>query len=180
MEALDLMVKRSGFRVTGDNQITQYITYIEWDLGFDRMAKHAYIKRIADGLSYYGISDTLDVTSASNTHDGKMLSPIFVQVPTLGCSLEDALQNIPGVFEVPGLADWYYCRAISDSNKETILAHDCISDVFHNPDKGYGNTQAQSCVCYKLLYETNRLGILDSRESFLTWFHTSLERNWVM
>lgn len=174
------MVRRSGFKVTGDNQITQYIVSIDWDLGFDKKAKHEYIKRIASQLQVYGIADTLDVTSASNVHVGKMLSPLFVEVPALGCSLEDALQKIPNCFVIPGLADWYYCRALSDLNKATILKHECISDVFHNPDKSYGNTQALSCACYKLLHNTGQLSLLDNRDEFLNWFQTGVNKTWVM
>lgn len=174
------MVRRSGYRVTGDNQVTQYVVDIDWDLGFDREAKHIYIQRIADGLRAYGITDTLDVTSASSVHVGKMLSPLFIDVPSLGCSLEDALQSIPNCFTIPGLPDWYYCRALSDLNKATILKHDCISDVFHNPNKGYGNTQALSCVCYKLLHNTGRLNLLEDRDKFINWFQTGVEKTWAM
>lgn len=173
------MVNRSVFGTTRGGAVAQLVVTIDWELGFDKEAKHTYIKRIAEEAGKCGIPKVLDVTSASNVYCGKMLSPIFVQVPYLDCSLEDALHNVPNAFTIPGLADWYYCKALTDQHKHTLLSYDYYSDVFHNPSKGYGNTQAMSCTVWRLLHDTNNLALLESKDGFLQWFNYELKKEWV-
>ena len=168
------MVQRSGFYVD-NNSIIQRIVYIEWDLGFDAYAKQRYIERIKNAFGDdKGI--LLDVTSASNEFAGKMLSPIFVKMKNEGVSVEDYLHKlqlrVPNLFEISGATDYVYLSNLSKFNKETIQKYHCFSDVFHNPAKQYGNTQACSLAVYKLLCAQDKEALLENAEEFLNWYQS--------
>ena len=164
------MVQRSGFYVENDCVI-QRIVKIEWDLGFDWFAKQKYIERIRN---VFGTDKgkLLDVTSASNNDGGRTLSPLFVKMKSRGCTVEDFLQAHPELLAMRSMSDYLYLSNLSDFHKNIISNYDCFSDVFHNPDKQYGNTQACSLAVYKLMQQQDKLELLEDYETFRDFYET--------
>ena len=173
------MVTRSGFYVKG-NLIIQRIVYIDWDLGFTKEAKHEYVRRVITELGT-DVGKAVDVTSASPIYQARSLSPFYLKDVVTGKSVEDYLSELNSksncnVFQIPGLADYHYLRNLTEVNKETINTYDCFIDVFHNPDKCYGNTQALSLAVYKVLQYKGKLDLLElgTEVEFLDWYNTQL------
>lgn len=170
------MVQRSGFYVA-DGRIIQRIVRIEWDLGFDRDAKHQYIDRVINALGT-DIAPIADVTSASYVKETQRLSPIFVRMPDGNQTVEDYLQVIkngvfPEIFQIPGASDYVYLTALSEEDLKTALQYNCYVDVFHNPTKSYGNTQALSLAVMRLICETKQFNVLDlSINDFCKWYQS--------
>lgn len=82
------MVDRSGFYINGD-KICRVDVKIDWNLGFDKLAKEAYVAELITELSKVcpGM-DIAEVTSASPNEHTRMLSPIFIEYRG-GTSMED-------------------------------------------------------------------------------------------
>lgn len=159
------MVSRSGFFIR-DNKIVQRIVQINWNEGFDKQAKHIYIKRIVSALGS-DVGKVADVTSASPVSETRVLSPLFIRESSSGLSLEDIWEKIES--PLPYLFHYLYLCSLSEENKETILSYDCYSDVFHNPEKELWNTQAFSVTLYRLLHDTNKEEVLKDYNSFSNW-----------
>lgn len=171
------MAKRSGFYIE-NNTIVQKVVDINWELGFDKKAKHTYIERIIKALGEE-LQPAIDVTSASNVEEGKALSPLLLRVPGRNMSVED-LQRDLGAYDIPGLADYYYLRALQDSHIATVNRHKCFIDVFHNPEKSFGNTQACSLAVYKLLRQIGRLDLIaiGNKDKFVDWYQNMMLKRW--
>ena len=163
------MVSRCGFYVSG-NRIVQKNISIDWDLGFTREAKHEYIKRIIDALGDVGKCS--DVTSASPIYKDRMLSPIFVRMISYDKSVEDFYQeNIkPEYGYIPGLMEYIYILNLSEDEIRHALTIDCYIDVFHNPDKRQGCTQALALAILRWMAATDKTNVISSLESFLEWY----------
>lgn len=169
------MVSRCGFYVYGD-VIVERIVKIDWDLGFDRDAKHKYIERIKSALGSY-VGTKADVTTASQDYKARRLSPIFLKCKDKDMSVEDCWQQvvkdkIPNASEVRGLFDYVYLYNFSDYEIDVAMEYDCYIDVFHNPDRGFHNTQARSLAVLRLIIETGQEQVLESLEGFLQWYKT--------
>lgn len=170
------MVQRSGFYVK-DGKIIQRIIWIAWDLGFDKQAKHQYIDRVINALGT-DIAPIADVTSASYIPETRNLSPIFVKMQDGNQSVEEFLQHMkesifPQVFQVPGVSDYVYLKALSEENVKTALSYNCYVDVFHNPQKSYGNSQALSLAVLRLIWETKQFHVLElEMNDFIKWYNT--------
>lgn len=82
------MADRSGFYINGD-KICRVDVKIDWNLGFDKLAKEAYVAELITELSKVcpGM-DIAEVTSASPNEHTRMLSPIFIEYRG-GASMED-------------------------------------------------------------------------------------------
>ncbi len=164
------MVSRSGFYVE-DDSIIQRVVSINWDLGFDSFAKQKYIERIHKAFGK-DKGALLDVTSASNNDAGRTLSPLFVRMRSNDCTVEDFLQMHPELLVMRGMSDYLYLNNLRDFHKKIISNYDCFSDVFHNPDKQYGNTQACSLAVYKLMQKQDKLELLKNYETFRDFYET--------
>ena len=168
------MVKRCGYFIQ-DGKLCRKDVYIDWDKGFDREAKHAYIEDIKDklGCDVYSI---YDVTTASPSYKARSLSPFYVKDED-GTNLEDVWAEVKkktnGVF-VPGLYDFTYLSKLSRIHIETALSINCFIDVFHNPDKAI-NTQAKSLAILKLLHEQNKMYYLEDFKQFSDWYVQNCE-----
>lgn len=73
------MVDRSGFYIDGD-KLCRIDVKIDWNLGFDKLAKEAYVAELITALRKVcpGM-DIAEVTSASTNEYTRMLSPIFIE-----------------------------------------------------------------------------------------------------
>lgn len=164
------MVSRCGFSVE-DRQLVQHNVQIEWDLGFDRQAKVAYIDRIKEALGS-GYNSIEDVTTASSDEMGRSCSPFFMY-SSEGESLEQVWEDIVkqniGVNRTPGTFDYLYLNWLSDNQKHWVEVTDCFVDVFHNPEKAM-NTQAKALAVYKLLIAQNKEELLTDLKGFITWY----------
>lgn len=135
------MVKRCGFYVR-DNKLVRRDVMINWDLGFDKEAKHKYIERIQYALAPL---HSVDVTTASPIWKAQHLSPVFV-------ALEDGtkVEDLYSVTKHQGAVEYYYLNALSDKQVDFVLSQECFIDVFHNPDKAF-RTQAEALAILKLI-----------------------------
>lgn len=163
------MVKRCGF-YTQDNKLCRKDVFIDWDLGFDKDAKHSYIESIRRELGE-DLYPIVDVTTASNDSVARKLSPFFVLVD--GISVEDMWAEIKesnlSICKVSGMFDFLYLNALSESQKDYVMSQKCFIDVFHNPDKAF-NTQAKSLAVLQLLIMQNKEGLLDDCKLFIDWY----------
>lgn len=176
------MVLRSVFYVKGES-IMQRIVQIAWDLGFDTFAKHKYIERIRLA-SQLNSNSFIDVTSASDNIKGRFLSPVFVKVKGRDISVEDYLrslqEHIPDLWNIAGISDYVYLTNLNNNHIDILMQYEYYSDVFHNPQKSYGNTQACSLAIYKLLYVQGKLQLLENLEEFLNWYqHINFEKEFI-
>lgn len=163
------MVKRCGYFVQ-DCKLCRKDVFIEWNKGFDKQAKHAYIEDIIRNLGD-DLGITKDVTTASPDYEARSLSPLCVKDKYGNC-LEDvwnAVKEELGDLFINGIGDFVYLSNLSSEHVSIALSIDCYIDVFHNPDKAI-NTQAKWLAVLKLLYEQNRLELLDDMEGFLQWY----------
>lgn len=173
------MVDRCGFSIE-NGKIICTIVQIDWDLGFDTFAKRKYIEYVQQELSYKRCSPTdkfVDVTTASNSSDGKSLSPYYLH-DTEGRIIEDAWaltkELAPDVIHLPGAFDFIYLHGVMNGKLEpVILKYNLFIDVFHNPKKGF-NTQARSCAVYVLLNSLGKLDLLNKPTEFFKWFKEEL------
>lgn len=159
------MVERGGFYTDGTNVIFQTVS-IEWNLGFDIHAKHAYINRIIDALGDK-YKPCYDVTSASPDPMARSLSPLFLHYN--GTSLETLIMNNKELM-VPGVADFFYANALSVKQKEFIRNVNCFIDVFYKPENKR-NTQACHLAVFKLLQYQNKEYLLGNMDNFLSWYN---------
>lgn len=157
------MVKRGCFTSDGTN-ILFHTVEIDWNLGFDKRAKHGYISRIQEQLPL-DCKPVIDVTSASNDKIGRSMSPIFLHTKDGEC-----VEDLYPKYGIPGVIDWIYITSLSTIQRGVIAHHNGFMDVFYSPDKGR-NTQAISCACFKLLLLTNKLSILDDVQTFVDWYN---------
>lgn len=130
------------------------VVSIDWNLGFDRAAKHEYHKRIVEQLNGC-CGRVAEVTTSSANYDTRMLSPVFVRMRTNpSMSVEDYLQEvkatIPDIFTYIPLVDYYYITNLSNKNLETLHRYDAYCDVFYNPNKGW-ETHRQNLWQYCVL-----------------------------
>ena len=133
------MVARSGFYIDGD-KLCRVDVKIDWNLGFDKLAKEAYVAELITALSKVcpGM-DIAEVTSASTSEYTRMLSPIFIEY-----------------------------KGGQSINKDYMLPLIRLFDVFYNPTKP-GGTQAEACAILKLLDKENNLNILSNPPLFQKW-----------
>lgn len=167
------MVDRSGFYINGD-KICRADVKIDWNLGFDKLAKEAYVAELITALSKVCLGmDIAEVTSASPNEYTRMLSPIFIEYRG-GTSMEDYYQFINKDYMALRLGidksfvfPHFYC-----SNAVHMLPlirlFDVFTDVFYNPTKP-GGTQAEACAILKLLDKENNLTILSNPPLFQKW-----------
>lgn len=166
------MVTRSVFYVEG-NKIYRQDILIEWDLGFDKEAKHEYIKRIQQAASG-NLRHSVDVTTASPDYTARSLSPFFVKDGDMNIEDVWALnkQQQPQIVRIPGAFDFIYLNAIPEALKEYVYEQTGFIDVFFNPDKAY-NTQAKSLAILQLLNETGNLCKLENLGEFVEWYRVN-------
>lgn len=164
------MTVRCGYYVKGD-KIVQRNVSILWDLGFDKPAKHEYIKRIYSALGD-DIGRCCDVTTASPVYETRRLSPIFMDMKNSDLTVEDYYQQVikPKVGYVPGLMELAYCYSLDSERISTIMKYDCYIDVFHNPTKRNGCTQALACAIIKWAITNNKPNLFESEKDFLEWY----------
>lgn len=155
------MADRSGFYINGD-KICRVDVKIDWNLGFDKLAKEAYVAELITELSKVcpGM-DIAEVTSASPNEHTRMLSPIFIEYRG-GTSMEDYIALRLGI-DKSFVFPHFYC-----SNAVHMLPLIRLFDVFYNPTKP-GGTQAEACAILKLLDKENNLNILSNPPLFQKW-----------
>ena len=163
------MVTRCGFFVE-DGELYRKDVYIDWELGFDKAAKHEYIKRIQFALGPE-LSPCVDVTTASPVWEARGLSPHFLKAGDL--SIEDAwaqlkVNNIKAT-RIPGAFDFLYLNALSPEQLKYVMKQKCFIDVFHNPERAF-NTQAKSLAVYQLLVGQDAVEILKNLSAFSEWY----------
>lgn len=158
------MVDRGVFYTDNTNIIFHKVS-INWDLGFDKAAKHGYIDRIRKGLPPE-LLPTIDVTSGSDSSIGRTMSPIFLKTAD-GTSVEDLWSSEVGV---PGVIDYIYCTALSAAQRGVIAHHVSFMDVFHKVENGK-NTQAFCCALFRLLLVTDKLYLLNDPQMFVDWYN---------
>lgn len=151
------MVARSGFYIDGD-KLCRVDVKIDWNLGFDKLAKEAYVAEL--------------ITALSKVCPG-MLSPIFIEYKG-GKSMEDYYQSINKDYMALRLGvdksfvfPHFYC-ANAVHMLPLIRLFDIFTDVFYNPTKP-GGTQAEACAILKLLDKENNLNILSNPPLFQKW-----------
>lgn len=167
------MVARSGFYIE-DGNIRRCDVDIEWNLGFDRRAKEAYVAELIVelGKKLPGLA-VAEVTSASPNEYTRMLSPIFIEYKN-GKSMEDTYHDINKHYmahrlgiSVELLFLHFYCSNATHM-LPMIRLFDVFADVFYNPTKP-GGTQAEACAVLKLLDAENKLTILSDPPLFERW-----------
>lgn len=174
------MVPRCGYYTT-DNAIERYVTSIEWNLGFDIKAKHAYVTELHSKLKErFPTECIIEVTSACADEFGRALSPIFVTFDNSE-SLEDAWSRLKKNKEYIGYSNFrwpnpaphvtfvhYYCY-YAQHMLPLIRLIDVFTDVFYNPSKD-GSTQAEACAVLKLLDKQGKLSLLNNMKDFIEWY----------
>lgn len=171
------MVPRCGYFADGDVLVRKTV-YIDWSLGFDRAAKHAYGNQLIELLADYG--PVAEVTSGSPVYATRQLSPMFVMMKGMNKSVEDYLRDlqklIPNLFANEHLLHFFYMQNLSDKNLKVMHNYNCYTDMFWNPDKGgFGNSQAASLALYRVLENVGRLDLLTDEASFKDWYSTELK-----
>lgn len=171
------MVPRCGFYADGDTLVRKTV-YIDWSLGFDREAKHAYGNMLIELLSDHG--PVAEVTSGSPTYATRQLSPMFVIMKGMDKSVEDYLKElsslIPNLFAREHLLHFFYLQNLSEKNLKVMHNYNCYTDMFWNPTKGgLGNSQATSLAVYRVLENIQRLDLLQDEAAFREWFNASMK-----
>lgn len=161
------MVTRCGYTVE-QNQIIERRVQINWDLGFDKEAKRAYIQRIINALPD-DYKPAVDVTTASPIYEARSLSPFYVTRD--GVNIEDTWaktkEELPGL--LPGAFDYIYLSSLSEEQIDYVLRQKTFIDVFHNPEKAI-STQARSLCALQILHNTNNMHLLNDFSAFVDWF----------
>lgn len=171
------MVPRCAYYLNESYDVIRHIVLINWDLGFDREAKHQYIMRLTEALNKPDMI-IVDITTASYIYEARMLSPVFVKLkndPSI--TVEDYLQQIH-LFNNPQfsedtrvkLSGYIYMTNLSDRNKSVIAKYDGFFDVFGNPIKAPHNTQALFATLYKKLMLQHKEDILSDYDTYVDWF----------
>lgn len=171
------MVPRCGY-YAHDGVLVRKTVWINWDKGFDREAKHAYGYALLNALKDVG--PVAEVTSGSPIYETRMLSPLFVKMknnPQL--SVEDYLRQLQEmyktVFSVKGLADMVYLQNLSPHDIDVMHKYNCYCDMFANPEKGFGNSQACSLAVYRVLEQLDLLHLLKDNSEFMFWYNNKME-----
>lgn len=175
----DIMVTRCGYYVE-NGKVKSEIVEIEWNLGFDKVAKQEYVKSLHEELhKLLPDKRIIEVTTAAEP-PGKWLSPIYIKFLG-GESLEDVWQKLNKahtdylvydnyVWKKP--FNWkafvHYYSLYGDVKLSTIRRYDVFTDVFHNPTKQQ-STQALGCAVMRLMYELGHLDVRNSLKEFCEW-----------
>ncbi len=167
------MVPRCGYYAE-NGVLVRKTAWIEWNLGFDREAKHSYSLALIEALNDVG--PVCEITSASPFWETRSLSPLFVKMRDSDKTVEDYLQelneSLGQVFTVKGLSDMIYLQNLSQENIKVINKFKCFADVFANPNKtGFGNSQACSLGVYKVLEQLGKLDIINDNQKFMHWYN---------
>ncbi len=171
-----MMVPRCGY-YSDNGVLVRKTVWIDWTKGFDRDAKHAYCRELIDKLSYIG--PVAEVTSASPLWETRCLSPIFVKMFNSDLTVEEYLQETQKrctqLFEIKGLADLILLQNLGQKELRTIHKYKVYADVFGNPNKGFGNSQACSYGIYRVLEDLNKLDLLKDNPAFMNWYNNEME-----
>lgn len=179
------MVPRCGYYI--DNGIVRKVTAnIEWNLGFDRVAKQQYVKDLHEEISKLlpGLK-AVEVTSAAEP-PGKWLSPIYIKFDG-GKSMEDIWGEYTKLYPeflvydqfvwrkpLDGRAFLHYYCYYADVRLPTMRQYDVFTDVFYNPTKP-GGTQAIGCACLKLMDLQKNLSVRNSIKTFCEWYESYVD-----
>lgn len=171
------MVPRCGYYAK-DGALVRKTVWINWNLGFDKEAKHRYANALIEALKENG--PVAEVTSGSPIYETRSLSPIFVRLKSNPLmSVEEFLQMQsvihPTLFSVQGLTDLVYLQNIGPKEKDILHKYNCYCDIFANPNKGFGNSQACSLAIYRLLEQLNKLYLIDDNSAFMSWYKNDME-----
>ena len=179
------MVPRCGYYVD-DGKVKRVIVKIDWNLGFDKVSKQAYVKDLHEKIIQTIPGKwPLEVTTAAEP-PGKWLSPIYIKFSS-GKSMEDIWREYTQLYDEYLVYDnfiwkkplnWkafthYYC-VYADVRLATIRKFDIFTDVFYNPEKT-GGTQALDCACLKLMDMQNNLKVRETLKSFCDWCEEYIE-----
>lgn len=156
------MARRFAYFVKNNILCYKFVD-ITWDLGFNREAKHEYVRRMIDALGK-DVGRACDVTTGSPVYDTRILSPVFVKVHKSNMSVEDWVnakipEDTPHRFELP-IVHYAYITGLTERNLTTISQYDCFFDVFTNPDKGLYNTQAYLVGMVKWMMLNDKMGLI--------------------
>lgn len=170
------MVPRCGYYVLGDVIICETV-YIEWNKGFDRAAKTAYTYDLLNKLDH--LKPVAEVTTASPNVETRGLSPMYIKMKdNQQLSVEDYMKDLHD--RVPssrGQMCFFHLTYLQNLLKEhirTLHKYNCYTDVFANPAKGFGHSQALSLAIYRLLENTKRLHLLSNNQAFIKWYNDDL------
>lgn len=171
------MVPRCGY-FADNGRLVRKTVWIDWSKGFDKDAKRDYCFELIDKLSDLG--PVAEVTSASPFWETRSLSPLFVKMLGTDKSVEDYLRELNdskpcNIFEIKGLTDLILLQNLSEKELRIINKYKVFADVFANPNKGFGNSQACSYAIYKVLEQQGRLSLLQDNPAFMNWYNNELE-----
>lgn len=176
------MVPRCGYYID-EGKVKQLVVDIEWNLGFDKVAKQQYVKDLHEEVvKLFADKKPLEVTTAAEP-PGKWLSPIYIKFDG-GKSMEDIWAEYTKLYPEILVYDqfvWrkpldarafthYYCY-YADVRLSTIRKYDVFTDVFYNPTKP-GGTQALGCACLKLMDLQKSLDVRNSIKTFCEWYES--------
>ncbi len=173
------MVPRCAYYLNESRDVVRHSVLIDWDLGFDREAKHQYIMRLTQTLNKPDMV-IVDITSASYIYEARMLSPIFVKMKNDPAkSVEDYLGEIK-LFTSSVLSEeskiafagYVYMINLSDVNIKTIIKYDGFFDVFNHPIKHPHNTQAYFATLYKKLMLERNEDVLSDYDKYVNWYNS--------
>lgn len=173
------MVPRCAYYLNEDNDIVRHVVLIDWDLGFDKEAKHQYIMRMIDAIDKPNML-IMDITSASYIRETRMLSPIFVKMKNdAEKSVEDYIAesqifnavNISEASKIQ-LVGYIYLTNLSELNITTIKKYDGFFDVFNHPIRHPHNSQALFAILYKKLMLEHKLDVLSDYDKYVEWYNS--------
>ena len=157
------MATRCGYYTDGFN-LFRCVTSIDWNLGFNKEAKTAYINNLVNKLSPT-LGVVKDVTTASPEVNTRNLSPHCIKL-----SDGNYLSDLYSEYGVPGIFDFLYMISLTQEQLELVKSIDCFIDVFHDPYKS-SETQAKTLALLKMLILQDRLVLLENIDKFLEWYN---------
>lgn len=171
------MVPRCGY-FAKDGVLVRRTVWINWNIGFDKEAKHRYAYALIEALEEDG--PVAEVTSGSPIYETRSLSPLFVKMKSNPhMSVEEYLQMRKemhkSLFSVQGVTDLVYLQNIGKKEIDTLHKYNCYCDIFANPNKGFGNSQACSLAIYRVLEQLNKLYIISDDQEFMHWYRNEME-----
>lgn len=171
------MVPRCGYYAENGVLIRKTV-WIEWNRGFDKEAKRAYGFDMIEALKDLG--PVAEVTTGSPFYETRSLSPFFVKSKARqDLSVEDywaMLKTVhKNISQIDGLFDMVYLQSLTPKHLDVVKKYRCYCDMFDNPSKSFGKSQACSLAIYKVLEQLDLLHLLRDNTAFMDWRTNKME-----
>ncbi len=172
-DVISMYVKRCGFYIDG-NIIVRKDVYIKWNFDMSKEDRYLYANMIKKELGR-DLDPIIDTTTSSTNYLGKKLSGYWNKIEGMNTieAYKDLLEQYDYAKQVPGIYEYIYYMALSESSMKFINQVKTFTNMFFNPDKVI-TCDALACIALKLLLMQGKFEYINDVEKLCYWFYCNV------